>query len=95
MPKSKKEKLLEKLRDFGTPIMWRDFRKLFENHLGFKMYPRRRGSARAFIKGSVTFNVHEPHDRDPWMTSESRKKAIEAIAKAEAEEEEDNGAANK
>jgi hypothetical protein len=88
MSKSKRENLLARLGDFSTPIMWRDFRRLFENHLGFKMYAGRRGSGRAFIKGSVTLNVHQPHARDPWMTPESRKKALEAIAMAEAEEEE-------
>jgi hypothetical protein len=88
MPKFEKKELLERLGNFSVPLMWRDFKTMLEKGFGFKMYTGRRGSARAFIKGEVTFTAHEPHGREKWVSRETRKKAIQKIAEAEADDPE-------
>ena len=88
MPRSKQTELLERLKSSSIPLLWRDFKRLFENHLGFKVYSKSGGSARAFIKGEVTFTAHEPHGREKTVSKETRRNALRAIAELEAIEAE-------
>ncbi len=87
MPRKDKEWLILNIKNLRAEILWDDFVWVLTNHFGFKII-NKPGSRRVFVKGTVRFNVHEPHGRKPFVHRMDRRRAMEAIEASEAEEAE-------
>jgi hypothetical protein len=85
--KARKAELIKNFRNLSYRYEWDDFVWVLTRHFGFKL-AHKKGSERAFIKGDIIFTAHEPHGGQSWVSNESRRRAVNALARAEFEEDE-------
>lgn len=85
--RSKRAELVQNIKNLGYNYLWDDFAWVFTNHFGFELGTKR-GSERAFRRGTIIFTAHEPHKANIFVTRESRKRAIRALERLENEREE-------
>jgi hypothetical protein len=84
--RSKRAALVQNIKNLGHKYLWNEFEWVLTNHFGFEL-GKKRGSERAFRKGMIIFTAHEPHRANEFVTKESRKRAIRALERLEAERE--------